>query len=129
VEGLIEDGGEVGSVLCPDLPPSDYCDCGFDCTENPQWCACGEAQACCGVLDGAETDNSTVAETTPPTVLASSPPTVASTVVESAPPTDSPIVAPVTMEPTSSSAPLSITMTLCGLIGTLSLSMMYLVAY
>ena len=37
-----------GSVLCAGQIESDYCDCGFDCTANPSFCACDEAQTCCG---------------------------------------------------------------------------------
>ena len=36
------------AVLCPGLPAADYCDCGGDCTGEPDWCACPEALECCG---------------------------------------------------------------------------------
>ena len=36
-----------GTVLCPGMAASKYCDCGGDCSDNPDWCACAEAQACC----------------------------------------------------------------------------------
>ena len=43
------DGGDGGDsfVLCPGNNPSDYCDCGGDCVENPSYCSCSDAQACC----------------------------------------------------------------------------------
>ena len=34
-------------VLCPGMPAADYCDCGGDCTNQPSFCACGEARQCC----------------------------------------------------------------------------------
>eukprot|EP01083_Nonionella_stella_P243245 847784_1 len=34
-------------VLCPAQPPSNYCDCEGDCTGQPEWCSCDEAQKCC----------------------------------------------------------------------------------
>ena len=42
--------GSEGHVLCPGLPAQDFCDCGGDCTFQPAFCACAEAQApeCCG---------------------------------------------------------------------------------
>ena len=36
-----------GIVVCPGLGADDYCDCTGDCTNNPSFCACSEAQACC----------------------------------------------------------------------------------
>jgi hypothetical protein len=36
-----------GTVLCPGQPAANYCDCGGDCANNPSWCACAAAQACC----------------------------------------------------------------------------------
>jgi len=41
-----------GSVLCPDQPQENYCDCDGDCTEQPSWCACTEAKDCCGAALG-----------------------------------------------------------------------------
>jgi hypothetical protein len=37
-------------VSCPGLAASDYCDCGGDCTERPQFCSCAAAKdaSCCG---------------------------------------------------------------------------------
>jgi len=35
------------TILCPGMAASDYCDCKGDCSGNPDWCACAEAQACC----------------------------------------------------------------------------------
>jgi len=47
-----DDDGPFLSVLCPDQEPNtnSHCDCDGDCTEDPQYCACAEAQssACCG---------------------------------------------------------------------------------
>jgi hypothetical protein len=34
-------------VLCPDQSKENYCDCTGDCTEEPQWCQCADAQKCC----------------------------------------------------------------------------------
>ena len=42
----------IGSVLCPGQPPDNYCDCDGDCTEQPEWCRCGEAKECCGNSSG-----------------------------------------------------------------------------
>merc|ERR1711933_10464 len=39
------DDGHV--VLCPGQPSENYCDCAGDCTGNPSFCACSEAQECC----------------------------------------------------------------------------------
>merc|ERR1719421_2297476 len=36
-----------GAQLCPGQPASNYCDCSSDCTNQPSWCACSDAQACC----------------------------------------------------------------------------------
>ena len=33
--------------MCDGQPPQNYCDCAGDCTANPDWCACEEAQSCC----------------------------------------------------------------------------------
>ena len=33
--------------LCDGQPPENYCDCGGDCTAEPDWCSCSEAQECC----------------------------------------------------------------------------------
>jgi hypothetical protein len=40
-------------VVCPGLSieSNTYCDCEGDCTQMPQYCACAEAQKCCGALD------------------------------------------------------------------------------
>jgi len=41
---------ETGTVLCPGLKASDYCDCTeIDCTQSlyAPLCACEEAQKCC----------------------------------------------------------------------------------
>jgi len=35
------------TVLCPDQPNENYCDCRGDCTGQPQWCSCDQAQKCC----------------------------------------------------------------------------------
>jgi len=36
------------NILCDGMPdPGMYCDCDYDCTENPDWCSCADAQACC----------------------------------------------------------------------------------
>ena len=39
------------SVLCAGQIESNYCDCGGDCTANPSFCACDEAQTktCCAI--------------------------------------------------------------------------------
>lgn len=42
-------GGD-NNVLCPGMPTADYCDCSGDCLNFPTFCACEEAQACCGEL-------------------------------------------------------------------------------
>ncbi len=34
-------------VLCNGMDKEDYCDCEADCVQNPSYCACAEAQACC----------------------------------------------------------------------------------
>jgi len=34
-------------VTCPGQSKSNFCDCAGDCTGQPQWCACDEAQECC----------------------------------------------------------------------------------
>ena len=34
-----------GSVTCPGM--TEYCNCQGDCTDNPSFCACQAAQACC----------------------------------------------------------------------------------
>jgi len=39
--------GLSGTILCPDQPKENYCDCGGDCTEKPKWCQCEDAQECC----------------------------------------------------------------------------------
>merc|ERR1719228_2006810 len=39
------------AVLCPDMDPGNYCDCQGDCTENPSFCSCSEAQSCCSTFD------------------------------------------------------------------------------
>merc|ERR1719401_1932637 len=35
------------TVFCPGQPSENYCDCEGDCTGNPSFCACSEAQECC----------------------------------------------------------------------------------
>ena len=35
------------AVLCPTQPRDNYCDCAVDCTGQPEWCSCDEAQNCC----------------------------------------------------------------------------------
>ena len=39
----------LGEVLCPGQAEGDYCDCQTDCSDNPSFCGCAEAQAseCC----------------------------------------------------------------------------------
>jgi len=37
------------NILCPGL--QEYCDCGDDCTNKPEWCECEDAQKCCGTFD------------------------------------------------------------------------------
>eukprot|EP00979_Chaetoceros_neogracilis_P008202 scaffold1827_cov338-Chaetoceros_neogracile.AAC.2 len=39
-----------GTVQCPGLHVYEYCDCTYDCDNNPSFCACSDAQAegCCG---------------------------------------------------------------------------------
>jgi len=37
----------TSAVLCPGQPSGNYCDCEGDCTGQPLWCDCEEAQACC----------------------------------------------------------------------------------
>ena len=40
--------GGGANILCDGMvDPGMYCDCDWDCTENPDWCACDDAQACC----------------------------------------------------------------------------------
>merc|ERR1719282_495755 len=51
----------AASVFCPGQPSENFCDCGGDCTGNPdfcacdedctnkpEWCQCEDAQECCG---------------------------------------------------------------------------------
>ena len=50
VHQVIAQNNETGTVLCPGLKASDYCDCTeIDCTESlyAPLCACEEAQKCC----------------------------------------------------------------------------------
>jgi len=42
-----EEGLPSDAILCPGFEDGEYCDCSWDCTEQPQWCSCTEAQACC----------------------------------------------------------------------------------
>jgi len=42
----------AAGILCPDMPITDYCDCESDCLENPSFCACETAQACCADYAG-----------------------------------------------------------------------------
>ena len=37
-----------GFPVCPGQAASNYCDGGGDCSTQPEWCACPEAQALCG---------------------------------------------------------------------------------
>merc|ERR1719282_915920 len=37
----------AANVFCPGQPSENFCDCGGDCTGNPDFCACDEAKACC----------------------------------------------------------------------------------
>merc|ERR1712207_140913 len=39
--------GESDNILCPGQPTENYCDCGGDCTGNPEYYACDEGKACC----------------------------------------------------------------------------------
>ena len=71
VEGSISAGsGDYSSgsddddgVICDDEREElygEFCDCSYDCTANPAWCQCDEAQACCsGDADEAEAAMST----------------------------------------------------------------------
>ena len=47
----------LGEVLCPGQAESDYCDCQTDCSDNPSFCGCAEAQAseCCATTPDPET--------------------------------------------------------------------------
>jgi len=40
------------AFLCPGQPTHNYCDCRGDCHNQPQWCACSEAQNCCANYEG-----------------------------------------------------------------------------
>mmetsp|Transcript_29940 Transcript_29940/g.30440 ORF Transcript_29940/g.30440 Transcript_29940/m.30440 type:complete len:326 (-) Transcript_29940:401-1378(-) len=42
------------TVLCPGQPQANYCDCDGDCTEQPDWCSCQQAEECCN--GGVQTD-------------------------------------------------------------------------
>jgi len=44
---ILNSGGGDDTILCPGQPSGNYCDCEGDCTGNPGFCACEEAQACC----------------------------------------------------------------------------------
>lgn len=37
----------INEVTCPGQPPGNFCDCAGDCTGQPEWCSCAEAQDCC----------------------------------------------------------------------------------
>eukprot|EP00554_Chaetoceros_debilis_P014642 CAMPEP_0194127082 /NCGR_PEP_ID=MMETSP0150-20130528/60332_1 /TAXON_ID=122233 /ORGANISM="Chaetoceros debilis, Strain MM31A-1" /LENGTH=202 /DNA_ID=CAMNT_0038820983 /DNA_START=24 /DNA_END=632 /DNA_ORIENTATION=+ len=39
--------GLQSDVLCSTQPPENFCDCEDDCTNEPEWCSCDEAQTCC----------------------------------------------------------------------------------
>jgi hypothetical protein len=47
---LLNAAEELVGIACPGLSieSNTYCDCDGDCTEMPQYCACAEAQKCCG---------------------------------------------------------------------------------
>jgi len=47
VTSKLQQWANPGSVICPGMVSSNYCDCSSDCTNNPSWCACSDAQACC----------------------------------------------------------------------------------
>ncbi|KAH8074668.1 hypothetical protein JL721_2236 [Aureococcus anophagefferens] len=51
VEGSIRAGssssGDDDGVICDGEREDEFCDCDGDCDENPAWCQCDEAQACC----------------------------------------------------------------------------------
>jgi hypothetical protein len=96
VEGVLEAGPgiDTDTVLCPDLPPTDFCDCGFDCTANPQWCECMEALECCGIVV-------TTSPSGMPSAIPSSTPSSAPTPLPSVSPSESPTTAPSKI-PTSS---------------------------
>jgi len=44
---IVNSGSRDGTILCPGQPSDNYCDCEGDCTGIPEFCDCGEAQACC----------------------------------------------------------------------------------
>ena len=44
-EGDYSSGSDDDGVVCDDV--GEFCDCESDCDENPAWCQCDEAQACC----------------------------------------------------------------------------------
>lgn len=54
-------------VLCPGLPPDDFCDCDGECNEKSAWCACDEALTCCGF--SVSLSSSPIISSTPKTVL------------------------------------------------------------
>lgn len=45
---------EDDAVTCPGNSPEEYCDCGGDCYNEPDWCSCTEAVSCCSDSDGGD---------------------------------------------------------------------------
>jgi len=51
---LLEDDVPDDAVTCPGTSPGQYCDCGGDCYNEPDWCSCTEAVSCCSDSDGGD---------------------------------------------------------------------------
>jgi len=56
-EGTSSDEVPESAVLCPGQPTGNYCDCHGDCSNEPLWCGCLEAQNCCAEHEGTSSNS------------------------------------------------------------------------